>query len=98
MSALRVAAADVGSNTVHLLVGEAHPDGLREIHREVLMPRIGAPVNATGKIGAEKMREVAADLSRLAAVAHEHGATVLLLAATEAVRIAADRDEAVREF
>ncbi len=82
MSALRVAAADVGSNTVHLLVGEAHPDGLREIHREVLMPRIGAPVNATGKI----------------AVAHQHGATVLLLAATEAVRIAADRDEAVREF
>lgn len=93
-----MAAADVGSNTVHMLVAEAHPDGLRELHREVLMPRIGAAVNGTGRIGAEKLREVSADLGRLAADAHAQGATVLLLAATEAVRKAEDRDEALRSF
>ncbi|HXA27358.1 MAG TPA: hypothetical protein VN193_01305 [Candidatus Angelobacter sp.] len=96
--AARVAAVDVGSNTVHLLVAEAHPEGLREVHREVLMPRIGAAVNATGRIGEAKIAEVAADLRRLAGVASDHGAAVKLLAATEAVRIAADREEALREF
>jgi exopolyphosphatase / guanosine-5'-triphosphate,3'-diphosphate pyrophosphatase len=98
MTATRIAATDVGSNTVHLLVGEVHGDAVREVHREVLMPRLGAVVGATGRIGAEKIASVAADLRRLAAAAHEHGATVLLLCATEAVRRAADREDALRAF
>jgi exopolyphosphatase/guanosine-5'-triphosphate,3'-diphosphate pyrophosphatase len=99
MSAQRTAAIDVGSNTVHLLVGE--PQGtetVREVHREVLMPRVGAAVNTTGRIGEAKMREVAGDLERLSGVARALGAGVLLLAATEAVRKAADHDQAVRLF
>jgi len=98
MSALRVAAADVGSNTVHLLVGEPEHGTVREVHREVLMPRVGAAVNASGRIGAEKIAEVAADLQRLAATARQHDASVQLLCATQATRVAADRDEAVRAF
>lgn len=98
MSDVRVAAADVGSNTVHLLVADVHGDAVREVHRVVLMPRIGAVVQATGRIGPEKMSEVADGLARLAAEARAHGASVLLLCATEAVRRAADRDEAVRRF
>jgi exopolyphosphatase/guanosine-5'-triphosphate,3'-diphosphate pyrophosphatase len=98
MSDVRVAAADVGSNTVHLLVGEVHRNTVREIHREVLMPRVGAVVQATKHIGPEKIREVAGDLARLRATALEHGATVQLLCATEAVRRAADREEALQAF
>jgi exopolyphosphatase/guanosine-5'-triphosphate,3'-diphosphate pyrophosphatase len=98
MSSARVAATDVGSNTVHMLVGEPDGDAVREVHREVLMPRIGAAVTATGRIGTDKIREVATDLERLRGVAESHGAAVKLLAATEAVRQAADRDEAVRAF
>jgi exopolyphosphatase/guanosine-5'-triphosphate,3'-diphosphate pyrophosphatase len=98
VSGKRVAAVDVGSNTVHLLVGEPEEGTVREVHREVLMPRVGAAVGATGRIGAAKMGEVRDDLARLSTVAEEHGAAVKLLAATEAVRRAADRDEAVRVF
>lgn len=99
MSAQRIAAVDVGSNTVHLVVGEDARDGtIKEIHREVLIPRIGAEVTAHGRIGAEKIHEVSGDLRRLVEVAHAHGASVVLLVATEAVRRAADREEAIREF
>ncbi|HEV7678213.1 MAG TPA: hypothetical protein VGQ42_06560 [Candidatus Dormibacteraeota bacterium] len=93
-----IAALDVGSNTVHLLVAEPHGDTVRQVHREVLMPRIGAAVNATGRIGEEKIAEVAAELRRLAGVARAHGASVLLCGATEAVRQASDRAEALRAF
>jgi exopolyphosphatase / guanosine-5'-triphosphate,3'-diphosphate pyrophosphatase len=93
-----IAAVDVGSNTVHLLVGEAQGDAVREVYREVLMPRIGAAVNATGRIGDEKIAEVAGELHRLAGAAREHGASVLLCGATEAVRQASDRAEALRAF
>jgi len=94
-----VAAVDVGSNTVHMLVGTAESDGtVREVHREVLMPRLGAAVQATGRIGEGRIREVSESLARLASVAGEHGAAVRLLGATEAVRKAADREAAVRAF
>ena len=94
----RIAAADVGSNTVHLLVADVGDGGLHEVRRVVLMPRIGAAVNATGRIGAAKIDEVAAVLRDLAAVARNARAAVMLLGATEAVRKAADRDEALRVF
>lgn len=98
MSETRVAAVDVGSNTVHMLVGHVHRGSVREVHREVLMPRIGAAVQATGRIGPEKMQEVATELSRLREVALAHGAAVQLLCATEAVRRASDRELAVEVF
>lgn len=88
----RLAAVDVGSNTVHLLVAE--PDGprLREVHHEVLMPRIGKAVQATGRVGEAKLAEVVDGVSHLRTVAEELGAERLLLGATEAIRRAADRD------
>lgn len=98
MAPPRIAALDVGSNTVHLLVAEPAARGVREVRRVVVMPRIGAAVNATGVIGAAKVAEVAAEVSRLAAVARSLGASVLLFCATEAVRQAGDRDEALRAF
>jgi exopolyphosphatase / guanosine-5'-triphosphate,3'-diphosphate pyrophosphatase len=94
----RIAAADVGSNTVHLLVADVGDGGLHEVRRVVLMPRIGAAVNATGRIGVAKIDEVGGILRDLAAVAREAGAGVMLLGATEAVRKAADREEALRVF
>lgn len=95
----RIAAADVGSNTVHLLVAEPRSDGgVDEIQRVVFMPRLGATVNATGRIGAAKIAEVAEMLRTLAATARDADAGTLLLCATEAVRRAADRDAALQAF
>jgi exopolyphosphatase / guanosine-5'-triphosphate,3'-diphosphate pyrophosphatase len=95
----RVAALDVGSNTVHLLVADPLPDGrVHEVCRVVRMPRIGASVNATGRIGEAKIREVAGMVREAVGIARECGAEVVLLGATEAVRKAADREAALGAF
>jgi exopolyphosphatase/guanosine-5'-triphosphate,3'-diphosphate pyrophosphatase len=94
----RIAAVDVGSNTVHLLVAEPRDGRVEEVRRVVRMPRIGAAVNGTGRIGADKIREVCDMLRDAVQVARECGASVILLGATEAVRRAADRDDALRTF
>jgi exopolyphosphatase / guanosine-5'-triphosphate,3'-diphosphate pyrophosphatase len=94
----RIAACDVGSNTVHLLVAEPLDGGVREVRRVVSMPRVGAVVNATGRIGVTKTEEVCRALQGLSRTAQAERADVLLLAATEAVRRAADRAEAVARF
>ena len=94
----RIAAIDVGSNTVHLLVAELRDGRVEEVRRVVRMPRIGAAVNATGRLGEEKIRDVCDMLRDAVQVARECGASVILLGATEAVRRAADRDEALRAF
>jgi len=93
-----VAALDVGSNTVHLLVASVAGGRVHEVRRVVLMPRIGAAVQATGRIGAEKIDEVCSIVRSLVGVARSCGADVVLLGATEAVRRASDRDEALRAF
>jgi len=92
----RLAAIDVGSNTVHLLVAE--PDGsggLRELRHEVTMPRLGKAVQATGSVGAEKLAQLVADVGGMADRARGMDAAILLLGATEAMRRAADREAAL---
>jgi len=97
VSPQRIAALDVGSNTVHLLVADVvSPRQLRQVQREVVMARLGAVVGATGAIGPAKLAEVCALVQRFAAVAADSGAAVLLFCATEAVRRAADRELALR--
>jgi exopolyphosphatase/pppGpp-phosphohydrolase len=47
---LKVAAIDVGTNTVKLVVGERNADGLKLLAEVVLQPRIGEGVDETGFI------------------------------------------------
>ncbi|HEY6378437.1 MAG TPA: hypothetical protein VI316_04570 [Candidatus Dormibacteraeota bacterium] len=88
----RLAAIDIGSNTLQLLVAEPHDGGLREVFHDVVMPRIGKDVQETGRVGEQKLAELRFEVGRLATLAREHGAELLLVGATEAVRRAADRE------
>jgi len=92
----RLAALDIGSNTLQLLVAEPADGTLREVRRDEAMPRIGKAVQETGRVGEEKLGEVVGEVQRFATLARQQGAEVLLVAATEAVRRATDR-EAVLE-
>jgi exopolyphosphatase / guanosine-5'-triphosphate,3'-diphosphate pyrophosphatase len=46
---MRVAAVDVGTNSVRLLVAEAG-DPLTEVEREMTITRLGRGVDATGRL------------------------------------------------
>lgn len=91
----RLAALDVGSNTVHLLVADWDGRRLRRVWHRVTLPRPGAAVEATGRLGPAVLAQVEADVRAAAAAARRRGAEVLLVAATEPVRRASDREAAL---
>ncbi|MGH7903053.1 MAG: hypothetical protein ACREPA_02855 [Candidatus Dormibacteraceae bacterium] len=87
---MRLAAVDVGSNTVQAVVADVSTRGLREVARHVEMPGLGARVERTGSIGDEKMREALTALTSVLDRARQDGAEDLAIGATAAVRRASD--------
>ena len=87
----RLAAADIGSNTVHALVADWDGDALVDVASHVEMPSLGEVVARTGRAGAALDRVVAA-FARVVAAARADGADLVAAGATEAVRRAADGD------
>jgi exopolyphosphatase/guanosine-5'-triphosphate,3'-diphosphate pyrophosphatase len=89
-----LAAVDVGSNTVHVLVADvqSHVEGphLEDVAQYVEMPQLGAEVARTGRIGPRKTAEVLAALHSVLAHAGEHRYDRLVAGATAGVRRAAD--------
>lgn len=96
-----LAAIDVGSNTVHLVVARPTEDGrdLEYLADALELVRLGADVSQTGAIGPERQARAVATIAAQAAVAHGHAAERILGLATEGVRAAtngADFIERVR--
>lgn len=96
----RWAAVDIGSDTVHLLVVEAHSteDGweLRPLRRKMALLELGRDVARHGEIRPNTMRELRRLVPRFVESAHKLKAEVLL-AATEACRTATNGQEVLRE-
>jgi exopolyphosphatase/guanosine-5'-triphosphate,3'-diphosphate pyrophosphatase len=92
-----LAAVDVGSNTVHVLVAEVHEHDqgprLEDVVHHVEMPQLGAEVARAGRIGPEKAEETIAALRSVLARAADHGYDHLVAGATAGVRRAADGAE-----
>jgi exopolyphosphatase / guanosine-5'-triphosphate,3'-diphosphate pyrophosphatase len=94
MAPMRVAAADIGTNSTRLLVADIAGDGtVAEVERRLEITRLGEGVDATGALAEAPMRRVTAALERYAARAREHAAERFLAVATSAVRDAANRDD-----
>jgi exopolyphosphatase / guanosine-5'-triphosphate,3'-diphosphate pyrophosphatase len=84
------AAVDVGSNSVRLLVADAAG---RTLVRELRITRLGAGVDATGHLDDEALRRTLDALAEFRELWREHGVDGRVrIAATSAVRDAADRD------
>ncbi len=91
-----VAAVDVGSNSVRLLVAEVNEPGkVVPLHTDLKITRLGQGITA-GRLLPETVEKTLAVLEQYLKRADELRAKNIVLAATSAVRDAANRDEFVR--
>jgi exopolyphosphatase/guanosine-5'-triphosphate,3'-diphosphate pyrophosphatase len=88
-----LAAADVGSNTVHALVAAVEEGQLADLASYLEMPELGAAVDRTGRIGPEKTAEALAALRSVLDRSRAHDPELVVVGATAAVRRAADCEE-----
>jgi exopolyphosphatase/guanosine-5'-triphosphate,3'-diphosphate pyrophosphatase len=89
----RLAAIDVGTNTVLLLVAERRGDDLAPVLERAEITRLGRGVDATGRLDPSAIRETVAALADYARAARELGAPVVACVATSAARDAANGAE-----
>src|SRR5215831_8390889 len=89
----RLAAVDIGSNTIHALVADVRDDELRDVAQFLEIPELGPAVDRTGRIGAAKAAEALQALESVLSRAREHRFGHLVAGATAAIRRAADREE-----
>jgi exopolyphosphatase/guanosine-5'-triphosphate,3'-diphosphate pyrophosphatase len=91
----RVAAIDLGTNSIRLLVARfaEGEDELRDVARDMVITRIGQGVDRTGAISPLALRRTLAVLVRYCRRARALGAERIHLAATSAVRDASNREE-----
>ena len=97
----RVAAVDLGTNSIRLVVASGRGDGgLDEFARDMVITRIGQGVERTGRIDPEALARSVGVLARYCRRARALHAGRIRVAATAAVREASNREElevAVRE-
>src|SRR5216683_6996842 len=93
-----LAAIDIGSNTIHIVVARCQPDTLDIIEDQVELVRIGESVTATGAISPEKRDAAIAVLHRYRALAEQHSARQIFTVATEAIRKASNSEEFLEEI
>jgi exopolyphosphatase/guanosine-5'-triphosphate,3'-diphosphate pyrophosphatase len=89
----RVAAIDVGSNTVLLLVAERREDGIAPLVERAEITRLGRGVDATGRLEPAAIAETARVLGQFAAEARRLGVRELSCVATSAARDAVNGAE-----
>jgi exopolyphosphatase/guanosine-5'-triphosphate,3'-diphosphate pyrophosphatase len=90
----RLAAVDVGTNSVLLLVAERGRDGVvRPVREEADITRLGRGVDRTGLLSAEGIQATLEVLARFATLARADGARALVVTATSAARDARNGSE-----
>jgi exopolyphosphatase/guanosine-5'-triphosphate,3'-diphosphate pyrophosphatase len=92
----RIAAIDVGSNSVRQIVADVTTDGVITVVDEMKeAPRLGADLDGTGMLGTQAMQRAAEAIGRMATLARQLGATRVEAVATSAVRDASNADQFV---
>jgi len=93
---MRLAAVDIGSNTVHSLVADVVRGKLEDVAHYVEEPELGPYVARTGTIGSRSTVAIRA-LRSVVDRARSHKFDVLIAGATQAVRQATDRNAFLRQ-
>lgn len=88
---MRIAAMDLGSNSFHLLIADAHSDGgFEAVVRDKEMLRLGSLVAASGRIGPAGADAAVEVVKRFRALAESQGSDDIVVCATAAFREARD--------
>lgn len=96
--ATALAAVDVGSTSVHLLVARLVAGRLDTLRDESVLLRLGARVDAAGALGEEGRRIAAEVLLGYVAIAAQQGAETTTIVGTDAIRRAHDGGALFREL
>src|SRR5262245_24006886 len=96
---MRIAAIDVGSNSFHMIVAEARPDGhFIVLDRAKEMVRLSERALTTGRLRKSAMDRGMRTLARFKSIADRHGATRIRAVATSAVREAKNGGEFIQRI
>lgn len=89
--ATRIAAIDIGSNSIRQIVADVTADGsIRVVDELKAAPRLGAGVAESGALSAESMDRAIEALTRMATLSRQLGASRIEVVATSAVRDASN--------
>ena len=91
----RYSVVDVGSNTIHLLVGEVEGGAVLPVTGEKVSARLGAGVEETGRLDEGRLTLATEAITLFASIAAMNGAPSPEILATSAVRDAENGDELV---
>src|SRR5437868_12489177 len=92
-AARRIAAIDVGTNSIRLIVAEASPDGTyRVLDDEKETTRLGLGLASTGLMSPVAMQQSVLALARMKSIADGFGVEMLRAIGTCAIREANNRD------
>src|SRR3954468_3442080 len=87
----RVAAIDIGSNSIRQIIADVSPEGTIQVVDEMkAAPRLAAGLGATGELSDTSMQAAIEALERMATLARQLGAERTDAVATSAVRDAAN--------
>jgi exopolyphosphatase/guanosine-5'-triphosphate,3'-diphosphate pyrophosphatase len=93
-AAMRIAVADLGTNSTRLLVADVAPDGqLTQLERHTTVTRLGEGVDGSARLAPQAMKRVYAALARYAEIADAARADRRIAVATSAVREAENGPE-----
>jgi exopolyphosphatase/guanosine-5'-triphosphate,3'-diphosphate pyrophosphatase len=92
----RVAAIDIGSNSIRQIVADVSPEGAIQVVDEMkAAPRLAAGLSSTGALAETSMQSAREAIDRMATLARQLGAERIDVVATSAVREAANAHEFV---
>jgi exopolyphosphatase/guanosine-5'-triphosphate,3'-diphosphate pyrophosphatase len=93
-SELRIAAIDIGSNSVRQIIADVSPAGaIRVVDEMKAMPRLGDGLESSGALSATAIDSAVAAVQRMVTLARQLAAARIEIVATSAVRDAANADE-----
>src|SRR5262245_59316317 len=96
---MRIAAIDVGSNSIHMIVAEARPDGhFIVLDREKEMVKLGEKSLTTGRLQKSAMDRGLKTLKTFKSIAVRHGVARIHAVATSAVREAGNGGEFIQRI